>query len=148
MRYEQIENRKPEEFLRLTGVRPEVFQTMLQAVQDQTRNFGRPCKLSLADQLLLALMYWREYRSMAHIAVAYGVSEPTVHRTILKMEAALLRSGRFTLPGKKVLRGQDIELSVVLVDATEVPRERPKRQKNSVRATLARRNATPSKPNS
>ncbi len=121
---------------------------MLQAVQDQTRNFGRPCKLSLADQLLLALMYWREYRSMAHIAVAYGVSEPTVHRTILKMEAALLRSGRFTLPGKKVLRGQDIELSVVLVDATEVPRERPKRQKNSVRATLARRNATPSKPNS
>ena len=148
MRYEQIENRKPDEFLRLTGVKPEVFQTMLQTVQDQTRSFGRPCKLSLADQLLLALMYWREYRTMAHIALAYEVSEPTVQRTILKMEAALLGSGRFNLPGKKVLRGQDIELSVVLVDATEVPRQRPKHQKNSAPATPARRSDTPSKPNS
>lgn len=106
MRYEEIKNRKPAEFQRLTGVKPQVFEQMLpavQAVQNQIRSFGRPCKLCLADQLLLTLMYWREYRTMFHIAQTYGVSEPTVHRTIGKIEGALLASGQFHLPGRKAL---------------------------------------------
>jgi hypothetical protein len=140
MRYSQLETRKASEFQRLTGVKPEVFGQMLDSIQSQTRAFGRPCKLSLPDQLLLCLMDWREYRTMAHIAVSYEVSEPTVHRTIRKIETALLSSGAFTLPGKKILRGDQICLEVVLVDATEVPIERPQGQKNSVCATPARRN--------
>lgn len=143
VRYSQLESRKASEFQRLTGVKPAVFVAMLEAVQSQTRVFGRPCKLSLADQLLLCLMYWREYRTMAHIALAYEVSEPTVHRTIRKIEEALTRSGEFTLPGKKILRGEEIEFEVVLVDATEVPIQRPQDQKNSVYATQERRNDTP-----
>ncbi len=143
MRYSQLENRKASEFQRLTGVQPQVFDQMLESIQGQARAFGRPCKLSWPDQLLLCLMYWREYRTMAHIAVSYEVSEPTVHRTIRKIETALLRSGDWTLPGKKILRGEEICLEVVLVDATEVPIERPQDQKNSVCAIPARRNATP-----
>lgn len=148
MRYEQLRGRKASEFQRLTGVKPQVFEQMLLAVKSGRRVFGRPCKLSLPDQLLLCLMYWREYRTMAHIAVAYEVSEPTVQRTIVKIENALMRSGDFTLPGKKILSGQQIQFESVLIDATEVPTQRPKDQKNGVSATRARKSATRSKPKS
>lgn len=143
MRHEQIQNRKPKEFQRLVGVKPAVFEQMLETVQEQKSVFGRPCKLSLADQLLLALMYWREYRTMAHVAVAYEVSEPTVQRTICKVEQALLTSGRFSLPGKKALPGAELELQVVVVDATEVPVQRPQKDKGA--PTAARRSATPTR---
>lgn len=146
MRYDQIKDRKPEEFQRLTGVQPTVFAQMLQAVQEQIRVFGRPCKLILADQLLLTLMYWREYRSLLHIATTYGVSEPTAWRTIRKIENALLSSGHFRVPGKKILRQTEWQVQVLVVDATETPIQRPQKNKNTT--TVARKNATPTKLNS
>ncbi|WP_197710996.1 helix-turn-helix domain-containing protein, partial [Acinetobacter baumannii] len=36
---------------------------------------GRPPKLSIEDQILLGLSYWREYRTLFHVATSYGVSE-------------------------------------------------------------------------
>ena len=51
-------------------------------------------------------MYWREYRTEAHIAETYGVSASTVCRTIDAIEAALMRSGKFRLPGKKAVTNQ------------------------------------------
>ena len=84
MRYEEIKDRSAGDFQRLTGVKPQIFLQMLEALRSQLRVFGRPCKLSLADQLLLTLMYWREYRTLFHISQSYGVSEPTVHRTIVQ----------------------------------------------------------------
>ena len=116
---------------------------MLDAVREQIRVFGRPCKLPLCDQLVLTMMYWREYRSMASIAVAYEVSEPTVQRTIIKIEGALMASKRFALPGKKALRQSELAVEVIVVDATEVPTQRP--QKNKGKATVAKRSATPKK---
>jgi len=145
MRYEEIKNRKPSEFQRLTGVQPQVFEQMLEAVQKQIRSFGRPCKLCLADQLLLTLMYWREYRTMFHIAQTYGVSEPTVHRTIRKIENALMLCGQFRLPGKKALLDPELQWQVVLVDATETPVERPRKNKGGT--TAARKSATPARLN-
>ena len=66
-------------------------------------------------------MYWREYRTEAHIAQTYGVSEATVCRTIQAVENALMRSGQFRLPGKKALTKSDVQYQVVVVDATECP---------------------------
>ena len=143
MRYEQIKDRKREDFQRLTGVKPAVFAQMMQALRAQIRVFGRPCKLSLEDQLLLSLMYWREYRSLLHIALTYGVSEPTVHRTIRKIENALMNSQDFILPSKKALYGSEMEWQVIVVDATETPIERP--QKNKGVTTAARRSGTRAK---
>ena len=141
MRYDQIQDVTSADFKRLTGVRPETFSAMLTALRRQGRPFGRPTKLALADQLLLTLMYWREYRTQFHIAQAYGVSEATVCRTIVRIEQALLRSGEFRLPGKKALRQPDTPLTVVVLDATETPVERP--QKNNAAPTAARKSATP-----
>jgi len=140
MRYEQIKERKPADFKRLTGVRRDTFDMMLATLQSSLRDFGRPCTLSRADQLLLTLMYWREYRTQFHIAQAYGVSEATACRTIAKVEDALMSSGQFRLPGKKVLHPSDTVIEVVLVDATEQPIERP--QKNNAGTTAARRSGT------
>ncbi len=127
MRYETIKHLKDTDFKRLTGVERETFVQMLQVVETRLSNFGRPPKLSRADQLLLTLMYWREYRTEFHIAQSYGISEATVCRTIHKVEDALVRSKQFRLPGKKVLQPSDTVFEVVLVDVSEQPVERPKK---------------------
>lgn len=88
-------------------------------------------------------MYWREYRTEFHIGLTYGVSESTVYRTIQKIENVLLQSKRFHLQGKKSLQSSDIIFEIVLVDATEQPVERPKKDKNGI--TVAKRSDIPKK---
>ncbi len=127
MHYENIKNSKAPDFKRLTGVQRETFELMASTLRQTLPSLGRPCKLKLEDQLLLTLMYWREYRTQFHIAGTYGVSEATVSRTIIKIENALMHSGQFRLPGKKALRPSECSFEVVLVDATECPIERPKK---------------------
>lgn len=143
MRYETIEHLKKTEFKRLTGVSRETFEEMLNVVEKGLRDFGRPPKLSRADQLLLTLMYWREYRTEFHIAQSYAVSEATVCRTIRKVEDVLVSSKMFRLPGKKALQPSNTVFEVLLVDASEQPVERPKKAKNST--TVAKRGDTPKK---
>ena len=134
MRYETVKILSDEDFKRSTGVQRQTFEKMLEVVEDGLRDFGRPSKLCRADQLLMTLMYWREYRTEFHIAQSYTVSESTVCRTIQKVEDVLVRSGKFTLPGKKALLPSDTIFEVKLVDASEQPIERPKKAKNSTTA--------------
>ena len=143
MRYETIQSLREEEFKRSTGVTRATFEKMLTIIQQDLRHFGRPPKLSRADQLLMTLMYWREYRTEFHIGLTYGVSESAVCRTIKKIEDVLVKSGEFRLPGKKVLKESDTIIEVVLVDVSEQPIERPKKSKNGT--TAAKRSATPKK---
>jgi hypothetical protein len=133
MRYETIQTLNDEDFKRSTGVQRRTFATML-AVVSGLRVFGRPPKLSRADQLLLTLMYWREYRTEFHIGLTYGVSEATACRTIQKIENALIQSEQFHLPGKQVLQMRDSGIEVVLVDVTEQPIERPKKDNGAITA--------------
>jgi hypothetical protein len=143
MRYETIQRLKDEEFKRLTGVQRLTFEKMIEVIKTGLRDFGRPAALSREDQLLMSLMYWREYRTQFHIGMAYGVSEATVCRTIKKIEEMLLKSSQFHLPGKKVLRPGETARDIVLVDATEQPIERP--QKNNIGITVVKRNVIPKK---
>jgi len=134
MRYEEIKDRKDSDFKRLTGVSHRTFKKMLAVLEAKMPSFGRPPKLGRADQLLMTLMYWREYRTQFHIAQTYGVSEATVSRTIRKVEDVLIRSKQFHLPGKKALRPGDTVIEVVIVDATEQPVERPKKSSGDTTA--------------
>ncbi len=104
-----------------------MYEKMLGVVQKGMRNFGRTPKLCRADQLLMTLIYWREYWTEFHIGLTYGVSEATVCRTVQKVENVLMKSGEFRLPGRKALQPSDTILEVVLIDATEQPIERPKK---------------------
>lgn len=140
MRYETVQALKEEDFKRSTGVQRATFEKMLEVVKAGLRNFGRPAALSRADQLLMTLMYWREYRTEFHIGLTYGVSEATVCRTIKKVEDVLIKSEQFHLPGKKAMQPSETVIEIVLVDATEQPIERPKKDKVGI--TVAKRSAT------
>jgi Helix-turn-helix of DDE superfamily endonuclease len=143
MNYETVKTLSDDDFKRATGVQRSTFEKMRTVVENGIRQFGRPTELSRADQLLLTLMYWREYRTEFHIGLTYGVSEATVCRTIQKVEKVLLRSGQFRLPGKKALQASDTVIEVVLIDATEQPIERPK--KNNASPIAAKRSVIPKK---
>ena len=144
-RYERTMKMNRVRFKRRTGVYPETFEAMRIVVEqrEQTKKkSGRPAALSPAEQLLLTLEFWREYRSQAHLGDDWGVHETTVLRTIERVEAALLASSQFTLPSRRALTSETV-YSAVLVDVSEVPCERP--QKNSERGTAVRKSATPRK---
>jgi hypothetical protein len=126
------------DFKRAVGVQRNVFNIMLEEVEKNIRNFGRPPKLSRADQLLMTLMYWREYRTEFHIGVSYGISESTVCRTIKKIEDALMKSEIFHIVGLSAMTCRS-DLKTVLIAASEQPVERPK--KRAVTATAEKRNA-------
>ena len=49
------------DFKRAVGVPRDIFDIMLEEIKRKIRDFGRPPKLNRADQLLMTLMYWREY---------------------------------------------------------------------------------------
>lgn len=143
MRYETVEKLSDQAFKRATGVKRSTFQKMAEVVEQGLRNFGREPKLSRQDQILLTLMYWREYRTEFHIGLTYGVSEATVCRTIQKIENVLIQSKQFHLPGKKTLHSSETTLEIVLLDATEQAIERPKKNNDGI--TAAKRSVTPKK---
>ena len=149
MNYEQVKTLSDSQFRRLCGVPRATFDRMhrvLEQREQHKRKAGRPAKLSLADQLLLTLSYWREYRTFLHVGASYGLHESNAQRTVERVEQALIRSGKFRLPKKLPRRTDDsVEWLVVAVDATETPIERPK--KNSAATTVARKSATRSKRN-
>jgi hypothetical protein len=59
------------------------------------------------------------------------------------VEITLVRSGKFSLLGKKALMGEEANVEVVLVDVTECPVERPKKTRKD--ATVGKRSVTPKK---
>ena len=131
-------------FKRRTGIYPETFcamESVLVEREHTKKKSGRPAALSPAEQLLLTLEFWREYRTFAHLGDDWGVHETTVQRTVERVEAALMASGQFRLPGKKVLKEAEHVFQIIAIDAAETPCERPK--KTSVPGTAARKSATP-----
>ena len=133
MTYKQLRQLKPGAFKRRCGVQRETFEqmvTVLRPALDRTGKRGGQCKLCVEDQLLVVLEYWREYRTQFHIATTWGLSESAVCRLIQKVEGLLLHSGAFRLPGRKQLYQNASSWSVLAVDVTESPIERPKKQQN------------------
>jgi hypothetical protein len=131
MTYEQMKDLKPGAFKRACGVHPQTFATMLQVLRDHEQRKikpGRPSTLSLEDQLLMALQYWREYRTYFHLGLSWGLAESVVCRTVHKIENLLIKHNAFHVPGKKKLCASATEFEVIVVDVAESPIERP--QKN------------------
>lgn len=94
----------------------------------------------------MMLEYNREYRTYFHIAQSYGLSESNAYRCIKRAEELLIRSGAFSLPGRKALQSSETSYEIVIVDATETKIERP--QKNNELTIRPKRNNTTSKPRS
>jgi len=132
------------QFRRLTGVKRATFAKMQEILEGahaaKKANGGRPNKLGIPEMLLMTLEYLREYRTYLHVGASRGVSEGTACKIVRWVEDALVKDGTFSLPGKKELLKSDTEIEAVLVDATESPVQRPK--KNSADTTRGRRSGT------
>jgi len=121
------------QFQRLTGVKRSTFDKMCfiikttKSIRRKHPSRGKDPKLGIEDQLLMMLMYNREYRTFLHIAADYGISESQCWRIVTDIENILIQSNAFCLPGKKALTKSNVKWSVVLVDVGESPIERPKK---------------------
>lgn len=87
---------------------------------DRQGHRGGQAKLSVEDQLLVVLEYWREYRSQFHIAFSWGIHEPTVGRIVRKAEDLLVKCGTFRLPSHRQLYQTGWEWKAMVVDVGEI----------------------------
>jgi hypothetical protein len=146
-KYQKLSALKDGSFRRLTGVSRRVFSLIAEilTVADAHKKAkgGRKSKLCIEDRLLMALEYLREYRTYFHIAQNYGISESNAYKICKWVEDTLIKDKRIALPGRKALLESDAECKVILIDASESPIERPKKDKNAI--ILAKRSAILSK---
>ncbi|EKQ69908.1 hypothetical protein OsccyDRAFT_1526, partial [Leptolyngbyaceae cyanobacterium JSC-12] len=69
MSYTELQRLSTGEFKRLCGVSRETFSDMVEVLRPHLERQGKrggQNKLRVEDQLLVALEYWREYRSQFH----------------------------------------------------------------------------------
>ena len=131
MTYEDVENLRSGGFKRLCGVSKETFSAMCEAVSEYKLRHrrGRKSNLSIENQVLLTLSFWREYRTQFHLGRDWKLHESNVSRLVRRIEDILIKSGKFTLPGKKRLLA-DEQVKYTIVDVTEREIERPKKNRN------------------
>ncbi|BBI16927.1 ISRin1, transposase orfA [Neochlamydia sp. S13] len=132
-KYEELKVLSAEQFKRVTGVKLETFERMVEVlVEAQNRRYrraGRKGGLTIQNKLLMALEYLRGYRTYFHLGRSYRLSESGCYRACRWVENTLIKSGEFSLPGKKALLEKESEYEVVLIDASESSVERPKRRR-------------------
>jgi hypothetical protein len=135
MSYKKVIELSPSYFKRLYGVSSDTFWKMVEVVRNAKQGSrGSHAKLSIPDQILLTLQYWREYRTYFHIAQDWGIHEATAYRTVKRIEDILSKADEFHLPGQRQLQQSETEIGVIVVDVAETEIERPKKNRN---ATIA-----------
>jgi hypothetical protein len=129
--FDKYKVKKPSEFARLVGVNYGTFQILLeklkkslQAYQSERpiRQRGRKSSLMLEDQLLLCLLYLRNYDTLLNLGFAFGISESYAQKKYSFIKMLLLRS--LDLPDESSLKDA-ISGNKVAVDVTEQAIERP-----------------------
>lgn len=150
LRYGEL-SRHPKVFQHLTGLGVEVFDAVVQEVlpalgQAEQRRLsrrprqraigaGRHFELAARDQILLTVVWLRQYPIHEVLAYLFGVSDSTVSRVIGRVLPLLEQAGRDTMrlpdPGKKHRRTLDALLAelpavVVIIDSFEQRVQRPR----------------------
>jgi len=135
---ERIAKMKPQEYKQIFGIEKWVFDRLLRVLEitkafekAQSSSKGRKSKLEVIDMLVIALTYWREYRTVRHIAFNSDneISKSTVSRSIEWVETTLINSGICNLSSKGELRDNLSNLKILAIDVTEQEIERPKKTK-------------------
>lgn len=136
MKFEKMKAYPEQQFRRITGVKRKTFDKMVEILTNAEKikkaRGGRPNDLSIEDRVLMTLEYLREYRTYAHIAASYGLSESNTYENIRWVEDMLIKSKEFSLPGRKALTKSDHEFEIILIDATESPIERLKKNSGNI----------------
>lgn len=101
-------------FRRLVGVQRSTFDLMVEALKQlwkAKRRRGGPSQLlSLENQILLTLSYWRNYGTYFETGAKFGVSESSAFVYCRWVEDNLIKQKIFHLPGKKNSSSEDKQL--------------------------------------
>ncbi len=134
--YENYKMKKPAEFTRLIGVNYSTFQIILQKLEAEIGRYknAKPMRkrgiktssLSLADQLVLTLLYLRQYHTFLQLADMFGISESYASKRYHFINHRLMKA--LEIPNDKALTMANISL---VVDVTEQEIERPVREQKS-----------------
>lgn len=130
--------RSPGVFRQLTGITPTAFDHLLAQLtpryeQAEARRKDRPGRkrrpgggrkhaLSLADRLLMLLIYYRIYVTHAFLGFLFGLDDSAIGRNINPLQPLL--AGIFRIPERRVELTED-EIRELFFDATERPTRRP-----------------------
>ena len=136
---DKFEKVNEESFKRLVGVKKATFEVMVEEYKKaeverkkEHKIGGRKPKLCEEDRVLFMLEYYREYRTLYHMGIDYGISEGQASKLVRDVENVLIKSGKFSLPSKRALYEAENEIEFVIIDATESPIERPKKSKKTI----------------
>jgi hypothetical protein len=141
MRWKDLQHVPEGTFKRLVGVKLSTYKKMVEEAQRLSppsrhkipgKKRGPKPALGKEDEVLMLLMYYREYRTFLHISMTYQISESQCWRIITGLEKLLIKSELFHLPGKKTLQQAHTQWEVVVVDVSEHPIERPKKNSGTI----------------
>ncbi len=105
MTYEDVKNLTDGDFKRLCGVTKETFAAMCEVVIEakQLHRRGRKSNLSIENQVLLTVSFWREYRTLFHLGRDWQLHESNVSRLVRRIEDILVTLRRSSFSGHETL---------------------------------------------
>lgn len=129
--FDKYKQKPPAVFTRMVGVNYGTFSIILDKLQVTfieyqnellIRKRGKRCSLTLADQLLLTMLYLRNYDTLLNIGFQFGISESYAQKRYTFTKMLLLRC--LNLPDEESLKDA-IQGHKVAIDVTEQAIERP-----------------------
>lgn len=129
---------KDGEFRRLTGIKRSIFDSMVgvgiltAAKALKKKRGGRPNKLSIEEQLLMMLEYYREYRTFFHLGKSYGISESSAFTGVVWVEETLIGHSQFQLPGKKALMNKKSSMKLFVLMPLKARFNAPRKSKRNI----------------
>lgn len=133
--FEKYKLKRPTEFTRLVGVNFGTFQIILKKLEIEITRYkqlkpmrtrGLKSSLTIADQLLLTLIYLRQYHTFLHLGEMFSISESYAQKRYCFISKRLMKA--LDLPHDKDLTSENLKL---VADVTEQEIERPLSEQKS-----------------
>jgi hypothetical protein len=133
--FEKYKLKRPAEFTRLVGVSFGTFQIILTKLETEITRFkqqkpmrqrGLKSSLTIADQLLLTLLYLRQYQTFLQLGEMFSISESYAHKRYTFISKRLMKA--LDLPNDRNLTAENLKL---VADVTEQEIERPQNGQKS-----------------
>jgi len=133
--YKRYKMKKPAQFTRLVGVNYGTFQIILEKLKAEIisykqakpiRQRGLTSSLLIEDQLLLTLIYLRQYHTFLQLGEMFSISESYAFKRYTFISKRLMKA--LDLPNEKALTANNLKL---VADVTEQPIERPVKKQKS-----------------
>ncbi len=127
--FEKYQSKRPAEFTRLVGVSYGTFQIILTKLETELTRFkqqkrvrqrGLKSSVPIAGQLLLTLLYLRNYQTFLQLGEMFSISESYAHKRYTFISRRLINA--LDLPNERGLTAENLKL---LADVTEQAIERP-----------------------